>query len=50
MPKPKKGESEKDFVDRCIPVVIEEGTAEDGTQASVICHSIFDEHNKKISI
>ena len=47
MPTPKKGELEKDFVDRCIPIVIEEGTAEDGTQASVICHSIFDEHNKK---
>ena len=36
MPTPKKGEPEKDFVSRCIPVVIKEGTAKDGSQAAAI--------------
>ena len=43
MPKPSKGESRKDFVDRCIPIVLSEGSAEDGSQAAAICHSKFDE-------
>lgn len=42
MPKPRKGESRKDFVDRCIPIVIDEGTADDGAAAAAICHSIYD--------
>ena len=33
MPNPKKGESQKDFVSRCIPIVLEDGTAEDQDQA-----------------
>jgi ATP-dependent Clp endopeptidase proteolytic subunit ClpP len=47
MPTPKKGEKEDDFVDRCIPIVIEEGTADDGEQAAAICHSIWEESKKK---
>ena len=43
MPKPKDDETEKDFVARCVPVVIEEGTAEDGKQAAAICHSMWRE-------
>ena len=43
MPTPGKNESEKDFVQRCIPIVIEEGTAKDGEQAAAICHSMFRE-------
>ena len=41
MPVPKKGESEKDFVSRCIPFVIHEGTTKDSSQAAAICHSIY---------
>jgi len=41
MPKPSQGESEADFVKRCIPMVIDEGTAADGTQAAAICHSLY---------
>lgn len=50
MPKPEDGETEKDFIDRCIPMVIEEGTAKDGEQGAAICHSMWDEHMKKKSI
>ena len=41
MPKPKAGESEKDFVARCIPIVLEDGTAEDQEQAAAVCYSMF---------
>jgi len=50
MPTPKQGESQKDYVDRCIPIVLNEGTAKDGSQASAICHSMFAEHHKKESM
>ena len=46
MPKPNKGESESDFVSRCIPVVIEEGTTKDPKQAAAICHSLWSEGKK----
>lgn len=47
MPEPNPNESEKDFVDRCIPVVLKEGTAKDGSQANAICHSMYEQHQKK---
>lgn len=43
MPKPKSGESEKDFVARCIPIVLEDGTAEDQEQAAAVCYSMYRE-------
>jgi hypothetical protein len=46
MPTPRRGEKEADYVDRCIPVVIKEGTAKDGAQASAICHSMFRQHHR----
>ncbi len=46
MPTPRPKEKEKDFIDRCIPQLIEtEGRKPD--EASAICHSIWDKHNKK---
>lgn len=44
MPTPKDGESEQDFVSRCIPMVMDEGTASDQEQASAICYAMFKEH------
>ena len=41
MPKPKDGESEDDFVSRCIPMVMNEGSAEDNSQAAAMCHSMY---------
>jgi len=46
MPVPKKGETEKDFISRCIPYVIKEGTAKDTKQAAAICYSIWRDRNK----
>jgi hypothetical protein len=47
MPKPRNGESEKDFVARCIPIVMREGTAKDNKQASAICFSMYQNKDKK---
>ena len=49
MPTPNKGESEDEFVDRCIPVIIEEGTTDDPDQAAAICHTIWKEHKESDS-
>jgi hypothetical protein len=46
MPTPDANETEKDFVSRCIPVVLEEGTAKDNKQAAAICYSMFRQYNK----
>jgi len=47
MPIPKKGETKKDFISRCIPFVIEEGTTDDPKQAAAICYSIWRRSKKK---
>lgn len=47
MPTPGKNESQKDFVSRCIPIVMDEGTAKDNKQAAAICYSMWREHEKK---
>lgn len=39
MPKPKKGETEKDFVKRCIPELMHEGRPQN--QSIAICFSIY---------
>lgn len=49
MPKPNTGESENHFVERCIPIVINEGTTNDSTQAAAICHSIYREGKQMIT-
>lgn len=46
MPTPDANEAEKDFVSRCIPVVLDEGTAKDNKQAAAICYSMFRQYNK----
>ena len=43
MPTPRPDESRKDFVGRCIPDVLEEGTAEDQKQAIAICFNMWRE-------
>ncbi len=42
MPEPNPGESRDEFIARCIPQVLEDGTAKTPEQAAAICHSIFD--------
>jgi len=46
MPKPNKDEKKKDFISRCIPIVLDEGTAENSDQAAAICYGLWDEHMK----
>lgn len=42
MPEPKEGEKREDFLERCIPVVLEDGTAKDSEQAVAICSAMFE--------
>lgn len=44
MPEPKKNEDKKDYMARCIGVLIEEGKKPD--QAVAICSSMFEQHQK----
>lgn len=41
MPKPDTGENKEDFVKRCIPVVLNDGTATSPEQAVAICNAIY---------
>ncbi len=50
MPKPRNKENESAFVDRCIPIVIADGTAKDGSQGAAICHSIYRNHKKNVTL
>lgn len=47
MPAIKKGESQKDYIGRCIPYVMREGTARDNKQAAAICYSLWKQKNGK---
>lgn len=47
MPMPEEGESQKDFVSRCIPMVINEGAAKDSKQAAAMCFSMYKKKKKK---
>lgn len=48
MPTPKQNETEQEFVERCIPIVIDEGTAKDGEQAAAVCHSMYRQEKMKL--
>jgi HK97 family phage prohead protease len=47
MPTPKAGETEKEWLNRCIPVVLDEGTAKDQKQAVAICKQMWRDKDKK---
>ena len=47
MPKPITNESESKFMSRCIPKVIEDGTAKSNEQAVAICASMWANRGKK---
>jgi hypothetical protein len=42
-----RGESRKQWLNKCIPVVRKEGTAKDSSQAAAICHSMYRRAKKK---
>ena len=41
MPSPNKDETQKEFISRCIPVVMDDGTADNQAQAVAVCYSIW---------
>ncbi len=41
MPEPGDGETRDEFIKRCVPIVIDDGTAADGDQAVAVCSSIW---------
>lgn len=41
MPKPKPGESQKDYVSRCIPIRQKEHPGEDVKQSAAVCYSMY---------
>lgn len=47
MPEPSEGESKEDFVKRCIPVVLDDGSAENNDQAVAMCYSMWEQSKKK---
>ncbi|MFW6129699.1 MAG: hypothetical protein ACOC56_00860 [Atribacterota bacterium] len=44
MPLPKKGEEKDKYIERCIPIVIDHGTAKTEKQAVAICYSMWDQY------
>lgn len=46
MPTPNAGESRDDFVSRCIPIVMDDGTADSNDQAVAVCNSMWEEAHK----
>jgi len=46
MPTPNEGESRDDFISRCIPIVLDDGTAESQDQAVAVCNSMWEERHK----
>lgn len=49
MPTPTTGESHDDFISRCIPIVIDDGTASDEEQAVAVCESLWDQEQSAYS-
>lgn len=48
MPTPRKDETRDEFMERCIPQVLEDDTAEDNDQAVAVCSSIWRNRNKEV--
>ncbi len=47
MPTPNSGESEQDFVSRCVPFMHKEGKYDDPKQILAVCYGIYKEHKQK---
>jgi hypothetical protein len=44
MPTPQPEEKQNEFVSRCIPIVLEDGTAKDQKQAVAVCNSLWEKN------
>lgn len=47
MPTPRENETQEAFINRCIPQVINEGTADSLGQAYAICQSMYEQGKDK---
>ena len=47
MPEPRPQENRDEFIERCIPIVLRDETAEDQDQAVAICNSMWEEASKE---
>lgn len=47
MPTPHTDETHDDFIDRCIPIVIDDGTAENGEQGRAVCESLWKQKDRR---
>lgn len=47
MPEPREGESHDDFMGRCVPQVLDDGTAESQDQAVAVCESIWERRDAR---
>ncbi len=50
MPEPQPTETQDEFIQRCIPIVIADGTAQGGGQAWAVCDSMYTEARKETSM
>lgn len=50
MPVPRQNESRDEFIERCISVVISDGTAENQEQAVAVCYSMWENREKLLEI
>jgi HK97 family phage prohead protease len=50
MPTPRQDETRDEWLERCIPVVLEDGTAEDEDQAVAICMQMWRDRAKGVSM
>jgi len=46
MPTPGDNETKDEFIERCIPIVLDDGTAKDNKQAFAICNSMWEQEKK----
>jgi len=46
MPTPGDNETKDEFIERCIPIVLDDGTAKDNKQAFAVCNSMWEQEKK----
>lgn len=49
MPNPSPNETKKEFMDRCIPILMKEPETKNVGQACAICYSYWDKAQKQVS-
>jgi hypothetical protein len=47
MPTPRAGESKSDFLERCIPMTLDDGAAKDNDQAVAMCNGVWEQEQQE---